>query len=474
MSEARAHWQRIEQLADEALDLTAEERAALLARVAHDDPALVAEVQALLQAGEAAAGLLTDPFDAMGAALIEAVEADATHMTHAPDRIGPYRVVCEIGAGGMGTVFRAERDDGEFRQTVALKLVRRGLHHDPRIVQRFREERQMLASLQHRHIARLLDGGITSDGLPYFAMEYVAGQPINAYCETRRLAIDERLTLFADVCDTVEYAHARGIIHRDLKPTNILVTADGTPRLLDFGIARLATIDRDDGGSALTRTGERLLTPEYASPEQVRGETASAGSDVYALGVLLHELLTGELPFPRRSRTPHELERAILEDEPTRPSTVITRRLGPSGGATGDDLPRLRRRLRGDLDAIVLKALAKDRARRYATATALGADVRRHLARLPVRARSGEHVYRARRALRRHRVAAIMAVTIISLGLSAALVVERQRSSDLLAVGTTRRVAFDDVLELDPALSPDRTRVAFTRDVGGVLRIHIA
>jgi serine/threonine protein kinase/Tol biopolymer transport system component len=470
VSDATERWRRVEQLVDEALDLSGDERDALLARAAHDDPAAAEEAAAILRAGEAAAGPLTEPLDVLGAALIAAVETDAAG-SHAPERIGPYRVVCEIGAGGMGTVFRAERDDGEFRQTVALKLVRRGLHHDPRIVQRFREERQILASLQHPHIARLLDGGITSDGLPYFAMEYVAGQPLNAYCATCRLALDERLDLFARVCDIVEHAHARGIIHRDLKPTNILVTADGTPRLLDFGIARLATIDRDDGSSALTRTGERLLTPEYASPELVRGETASAGSDVYALGVLLYELLTGELPFPRQARTPHELERAILEDEPTRPSTLVTRKELPETAASSD-LPRLRRRLRGDLDAIVLKALAKDRERRYATARALGDDVRRHLGRQPVRARSGEHVYRARRALRRHRVAAIMALAVMSLGVSAALVVERQRSAESLSAGTTRRVAFDDELELDPALSPDGTRVAFVRDVGGVLRIH--
>lgn len=469
MSDEAERWRRVEALVDGALDLAPADRPAFLRVIEQDDAALAEEVAAILRAGIAEGGVLAEPLDAFGAALMAAVAHEEVGAGGpAAGRIGPYRIVCEIGAGGMGTVFRAERDDGEFSRTVALKLVRRGLHHDPRMVRRFREERQILAQLQHPHIARLLDGGITTDGLPYFAMELVPGQPINAYCATHRLAVEERLRLFTLVCDAVEYAHRRGVIHRDLKPSNILVTSDGTPRLLDFGIARLAAIDHD-AAAGLTRTGERILTPEYASPEQVRGELASAGSDVYALGVLLYELLTGELPFPRRERTTHELERAILEDDPTRPSTVVTRR---AAGHVDHDTA-LGRRLRGDLDAIILKALAKERERRYATVEALAEDVRRHLAGLPVRARGGERIYAARRFVRRHRVAAFVALSIISLGTSAALMVESRKSAPSLTAGTTRRVAFEDALELDPALSPDGARVAFTREVDGWLRIRI-
>jgi serine/threonine-protein kinase len=309
-------------------------------------------------------------------------------------RIGPYRIVGEAGHGGMGTVYLAERHE-PFHQRVALKLVRGAAALDDHLVRRFIEERQILASLEHPRIARLLDGGITPDGLPWFALEYIEGDPIDRYVERHRSPIEARIELFLAVCDAVQYAHRHLVVHRDLKPSNILVTADGQVKLLDFGIAKLVA-----GGSDVeTRTGLRLMTPEYASPEQVRGEPVTVASDVYSLGVLLYELLTSRRPYRLTGPTPLEVERAVLEQEPERPSRVVQD-------------ARLSRRLRGDLDTIVLTALRKEPTRRYPSVEQLATDLTRHLTGLPVTARPDRLGYRAGKFVRRHRVGVAAGVAL--------------------------------------------------------------
>jgi Tol biopolymer transport system component len=454
-------WERVEQLLDALLDLPLGERRAHLERECPDDPAMRAEVLEILEAGEAPAPLLDRPA-AQVAAVVSAITGEDRIPT--PVRVGPYRVERLIGEGGMGTVYLARRDDGEFDQLVALKLVRRGLHLDARIVRRFREERQILAALNHPGIGRLLEGGLTDDNLPYFAMEYVEGLPINRYCDARSLSLEERLELFARVCDAVAHAHGKQIVHRDIKPSNILVTEAGDPRLLDFGIAKL--LDPTPGSTELTRRSERLLTPEYASPEQIRGEPVVVASDVYGLGVLLYELLTGRRPFARAGRTPHELERAVLDEEPTRPSEAVPR--DPQ-----------RRRLRGDLDAIVLTAMSKEPARRYPSAAELGADVTRYLRGDAVMARGTRRVDRVRRWARRHQLAlSTVGAAVLGGGTIFAVAMPNDEPSGdqllrALRFSSPQHVTNDEGLELDPAISPDGNQVAYAAGPEGAMRIFV-
>jgi eukaryotic-like serine/threonine-protein kinase len=309
-------------------------------------------------------------------------------------RIGPYRVLREIGRGGMGSVYLAARADDAFQKLVAIKIIRRGLDTDD-VLRRFRSERQILATLDDPNITRLLDGGTTDDGLPYFVMEYVEGEPIDQYCDARKLNITERLKLFQGVCAAVSYAHQNLVIHRDIKPGNVLVTKEGLPRLLDFGIAKLLA----PGAGHRTTTMLRPLTPEFASPEQVRGELVTTASDVYSLGVRLYQLLTGRRPYRAATGTAAEIEAAICDEEPEKPSLAITRcgktasTLGASPSPEAVSATRegtrdkLRRRLAGDLDNIVLLALRKEPQRRYASANQLSEDIGRHLTSLPVIAR---------------------------------------------------------------------------------------
>jgi eukaryotic-like serine/threonine-protein kinase len=317
----------------------------------------------------------------------------------------------------MGAVYLAERDDDQFRQRVALKLIRGGVADD-HLARRFLEERRILAALEHPNIARLVDGGITPDGLPYFAMEYVDGETITEYCDARRVPIDGRLRLFLDVCAAVQHAHGNLIVHRDLKPGNILVTGDGCVKLLDFGIARL--ID-EDAGAGLTGTGARLMTPEYASPEQFMGEPVTTRSDVYSLGVLLYELLTGRHPYRSPGAPRHVLEQRVLSLDPPTLSAQARRPpadVAPSGaGAESPEVlalrrgltpQRLARRLRGDLDTIVLKAIRKEPERRYQSVQELGADIRHYLTGLPVRARPETPWYRARKFAGRHQAGVVV------------------------------------------------------------------
>lgn len=394
-------WHRIEELFRTVADRPPAEREAHLTRVCGDDEELRREVLELL------AHETTDRF------LEEPIRHAALAITNEPTdempgrRIGPYRLIRLIGRGGMGAVYEARRDDQQFDQRVALKLIKRGMDTDF-VRERFLRERQILAGLDHPHIARLLDGGTTADGLPYFAMEFVEGEPITSYCQRLELSLESKLKLFRDVCAAVEHAHQKLVVHRDLKPSNILVTLNadgkaGLPKLLDFGIAKLLS---PDVGEAHTRTetAVRLMTPEYASPEQIRGGTITTATDVYALGVVLYELLTGRRPYQFETYAPMEIERAICETEAARPSEVTESSL------------KLGRQLSGDLDNIVMMALRKEPARRYPSVERFSEDIRRHLAGLPVTARADTFTYRAGKFVRRHRVGvAAIALVLLSL-----------------------------------------------------------
>jgi tetratricopeptide (TPR) repeat protein len=401
-------WRRIEPLLDAALELDPGEWPALLDQVCADEPELRPHLEALLRADQAAGEFLESPV-----ALADMVSAGAGDCLPVPpatasdgERIGAYRIVRELAVGGMGAVYLAERADGQFEQRVAIKLVRRGALMDE-LSRRFLRERQILARLQHPNIARLLDGGVTADGLPYLVMEYVEGVSIARYCEEHDLDVQERLQLFGTVCAAVQHAHTNRVVHRDLKPANILVTTGGELKLIDFGIAR-AVYDFPDGEpSAVARGGLRPLTPEYAAPEQIHGLAVTAASDVYALGVVLFELLCGQRPYRFTGQSPAEIERRICEQDPPRPSAIVR------------SLPK-------DLDHIVLRAMARDPVRRYPTAEALADDVFRFIDGRPVLARHGSVSYRAGRAIRRHRPVLLAAVlAALAFGTAAAVLVRR-------------------------------------------------
>ncbi|MEK8032904.1 serine/threonine-protein kinase [Ideonella sp. DXS29W] len=347
-------------------------------------------------------------------------------------RVGAYRLVRLIGRGGMGRVFMAERADGQFEQRVAVKLVREGIGV-PGLHGRFRAEQQILASLDHPNLAKIIDGGITDDGVPYFVMELVEGEPIDAYCEQRELPLAERLRLFRSVCQVVHYAHTRGVVHRDLKPANILVGAEGAVKLVDFGIAR--RLDTDNTASPETGLLRQAMTLEYASPEQVRGEAATPASDVFSLGAVLHRLLTGAGPYPALgARSAYELARAICEDQPVPPSRAASTRAW-------------RRQLRGDLDAVVLMALRKEPSHRYGSAELLADDVFRCIEGLPVRARGGAWSYRAARFVMRHRVAVAGALAV-SLAMVAGLGLATYRGLQARAERERAQQNFDSVRKL--------------------------
>jgi len=351
-------------------------------------------------------------------------------------RIGPYRILRELGHGGMGTVYLAARADEQFQKRVALKIIRSGAD-SAEVVRHFKRERQILAGLDHPNIAKLLDGGATEDGLPYLVMEYIEGQPLLSYCDSLSLPIPERLKLFQAVCAAVQYAHRNLVVHRDIKPGNVMVAADGSPRLLDFGIAKL--VNPEVSGEAPTATA-MVMTPEYASPEQARGEVITTATDVYSLGVVLYELLTGHNPYRLTSRQPLDVLRAVSEQEPESPSTAIDRteeRTAPQGAAPirvtpesvartrGGTPEKLKRRLRGDLDNILMLALCKEPQRRYASVEAFSDDIRRYLDGLPVRARKPSLGYRAAKFVKRNAVgvaaSAVVLVLLVAFAVAMAL-----------------------------------------------------
>jgi serine/threonine protein kinase/Flp pilus assembly protein TadD len=425
-----AHFQRLDALFDAALERPPAERAAFLDAACAGDAGLRREVERLLAADARASRFLEQP-------AVSPSSPRESPEPPLPRRLGSYLLLREIGGGGMGVVYLARRDDEQYEREVAVKILRAG-SRDTEAVHRFLAERQILARLEHPDIARLYDGGTTEDGRPFLVMELVDGVPLDEYCDLHALPVDARLALFRRVCAAVQYAHQNLLVHRDLKPANILVTAGGEPKLLDFGIAKqLAPEGADTAGTDLTRTGSRLMTPSYASPEQIRGEPITTATDVYSLGVVLYGLLTGRGPYRVASGLPHEIEHAICDQEPERPSQALFRRGDPApetppetiAHARGTRPAALQRKLRGDLDTVVLTALRKEPARRYASAAELAADLDRHLQYLPVAARPDTLLYRTRKLLRRRQktVAAAVVAAVVALGFVLGLVEQGRR-----------------------------------------------
>jgi serine/threonine-protein kinase len=388
-------WEKIQQLFEAASELPPGTREAWLENACDGDRTLYLQVHSLLLAHEDDDGTLER----------EVASWAAQVPAPAPlSRVGPWRILSEIGSGGMGAVYLAERADGDYERKVAIKVIRGGVAAGPGLVRRFQAERRILAGLQHPNIARMLDGGVTDDGVPYLAMEYVEGIRIDEYCARNRLSLRQRLELFRQVCSAVEYAHRNLVVHRDIKPSNILVPADGIPKLLDFGIARLSHPDDTADEITVTAFAERAMTPEYASPEQIQGQALTTTTDVYSLGMVLYELLAGERPYRRAQSDPVSLLRRICEEEPVRPSEAASR-----------SMPSFAANLRGDLDQIVTMAIRKEPLARYRSVELLSEDVGNYLDGYPVTARRGNRRYRAAKFTRRHWLALTAATVIFGL-----------------------------------------------------------
>ena len=451
----RETWQRVKEILHGALEKPEDERAAFLDEACGGEVELRGEVESLLASHEGA-GEFIEPAPAADSPV------PADRLGIGAD-IGPYRIVQLIAEGGMGAVYQAVRVDDLYRKVVAIKVIRRGVHGQYAL-RHFDTERQILAHLDHPAIAKLLDGGTTPDGRPYFVMDFIAGTPIDEYCDRRRLTVRERLGLFLTVCSAVHYAHQNLVIHRDLKPPNILITEEGAVKLLDFGIAKL--LDPDALGLNHTLTTMQAMTPEYASPEQVSGGNITTASDVYALGVLLYRLLTGRRPYQLGSRSIDELWEQVRHREPRRPSVAVG---GTEDGVTPDEIAaarrtrpdRLDRQLAGDLDNLLLMALRKEPERRYCSVERLASDIRRHLDGHPVTARPDTIRYRAGKFIRRHRTP-VAAVTIAVLSLVAGIiaaswqarVATRERNRAEQRFQEVRGLARSVLFELHDAIAP--------------------
>ncbi|MEM7581856.1 MAG: serine/threonine-protein kinase [Acidobacteriota bacterium] len=423
-------WRQIRELFDQVIEQPAAARDSLLDQACAGDDELRREVASLIGSYDDSSTFIDQP--AARLALDDALDP--------PQRIGIYRIIRPLDGGGMGDVFLARRDDDAYHQQVAIKRIKTGLA-TPSMVRRFRSERQILANLRHPAIAQLIDGGTTEQQQPYLVMEYIDGTPIDHYCDRNELSIAARLRLFRKVCDAVQFAHQNLVVHRDIKPGNILINAQGEPKLLDFGIAKLLRAEDFPEAVEATEPGQMAVTPEYASPEQLQGGLITTSSDVYSLGVLLYILLTGHRPFTLDRSKPLELIRRVTEEPPPKPSTAVTwrrevadrdgtvqRRTPDSiSAARATDARRLRRRLAGDLDTIVLRALAKEPTRRYASAEQLAQDLDRCLAGLPVLARKDTPTYRVSKFVGRHRiaVAATAGVFVMLVALILALLIQR-------------------------------------------------
>jgi tetratricopeptide (TPR) repeat protein/tRNA A-37 threonylcarbamoyl transferase component Bud32 len=438
---ASPSWERQKHLFHAALALAPTERTTFLDEACGGDVDLRHEVESLLEAHGEAGDFLSRPI--RPDTVVEAPAGPAV-----PQRIGPYQILDTIAQGGMGTVYRAVRDDDAFRKTVALKLVRG--RHSHAFERRFRQEREILARLQHPHIATVLDGGTTGDGQPYLVMEYLDGQPITAFCAARGLGIGARLALFRSVCDAVQYAHENLVIHRDIKPANVLVDGHGVPKLLDFGIAKLLASGVDPD-VAPTATVLPLMTPEYASPEQVRGQAVTTASDVYSLGVLLYELLAGRRPYDVPTDSLEGIVRVVCETVPRAPSETA------SQAHTAD--------LRGDLDTIVLKALRKEPERRYRTAHELSEDLRRHLEGLPVSARADTIRYRTGKFVRRHRTGVAAAVLVTASLVGGIVTTTRQARLAERRFDEARRLIRTLIFDLQPKMSAVPGTTALRKDL---------
>jgi len=462
-------WQLIRELLASALELGSAERMEYVQRVSAGDPSLRAELERLLAADKDVGSTFLQnpaPFQLQDDLLMEP-------RTVVGLRLGAYQIVEEIGRGGMGEVYRAYRADDQYRKEVAIKLVRAGRNSES-VVRRFRNERQILASLEHPYIARLLDGGTTEDGSPYFVMELIEGLPIDEYCDNHQLSISERLMLFRQVCTAVQFAHQHLIVHRDIKPSNMLVTPEGTPKLLDFGIAKLLDPTAADNQSEPTQTILRALTPGYASPEQVMGGTITTVSDVYSLGVVLYELLAGRSPYRLTGRTPQEIARVVCDVEPEKPSAAVGRMQNEQNGgelqavspteaavARQSCPDRLKKILEDDLDNIVLMALRKEPQRRYGSVEQFARDIRRHLENLPVLARKDTFRYRTSKFLTRHKAGVAGAAAFVLMLLFALTVTlwEAHLARQQADIAVTQRARaerhFNDLRELSNSLMLD-------------------
>lgn len=443
-------WEQVKQVVDAVLDLPPQARVAFLNQ-ACPETAIRRYVESLVFSFEQADQFLNEPAAIRYA---EAVAPDETSWTGR--RVGPYQIVKEIGQGGMGSVYLAVRADDQYRKEVAIKVVRGGFDNALSLT-RFKAERQILADLEHPNVARLLEGGSTEDGQPYFVMEYIQGQPLDRYCDEHKLSVSERLEIFRTACSAIQYAHQKLVVHRDIKPSNILVTREGVPKLLDFGIAKILGPNSGIPATDRTATMVRALTPEYASPEQWRGEAITTASDVYSLGVVLYELLTGHRPYRFANRQPEEMDRVIAQKEPERPSSAILREeaseLTPdSVSATREGTSeKLRRRLTGDLDNIILMALRKEPQRRYTTVEQFSEDLRRHLQGLPVRARRDTFAYRSGKFVIRN-AAGVAATLLILVSLSVGLVIALRQAHIARAERARAERRFNDVRALANSL----------------------
>ncbi len=463
-------WHQVKQVFQAALEYEPSEREAYLEKACASDPRIRSEVKDLLRAYYQASSFIEDPAIHATPSLNQA-EFLESRFSKDGQRLGAYQIAQELGHGGMGTVYVAIRADDQYQKQVAIKIVSPGMNA-AHILERFRNERQVLASLDHPNIARLYDGGTTETSLPYFVMEYIEGRSIDVYCEENHLSIEQVLRLFRLVCDAVHYAHQNLVVHRDIKPGNILITAAGVPKLLDFGIAKILRPElfEEPPVTTITRTGLRAMTPEYASPEQVRGERVTTATDIYSLGVLLYRLLTGCFPYRVKTRQPEEWYRAICEQVPEKPSTALEHAV-PATGAAGllvdaDDPQRVSRidpsrsrELRGDLDNIVLMALRKEPQQRYASVQQFSEDIHRHLGELPVIARKPIWTYRTGKFVQRHKVgvaaAALVAVSLIG-GITVASwearVARQERARAEKRFNDVRRLANSFRFELHDAL----------------------
>ncbi len=427
------NWKQLNQIFDKALKLQDSDREDFIQDSCNGDPDLIAEINELVNLAESDDNVFDkNAFDGFLSQI--PVELDMKGQS-----IGHYKIIKEVGRGGMGAVFLAKRADKEFDQIVALKIVHNQFANEA-LIKRFRNERQILASLKHPNIAHLIDGGTTRDGLPYFVMEYVEGETLLNYCDKNKLTTDERLKLFQKICSAVSHAHKNLIIHRDIKPTNILVTKDGIPKLLDFGIAKPYKLNESKESVTLTQTGGRMLTPDYASPEQVSGDIVTTSTDIYSLGVVLYELLTGHRPYDLATQNPIEAYKIICEKEPNRPSNIVgtTKEISFGKAKTSKITPQtvsenrntrpesLSRQLVGDIDNILLKSIRKEPERRYDSVNEFVEDIKSYQNGLPVNATADSKMYRVNKFVKRHKAGTLMAAFAVLLLISATAITSWQ------------------------------------------------